>query len=169
MRQPFHYATGTDFYGNAARKACFPCRSLWPNQTKTPYQQYWRVESSPFLSDGIPPTSVGGGQHFFGRKAVLTSGFVKKTQKTPLAVFELARKYKLDYSNFPLEKYQNVYSESATAFTHAHFDKWTWYSSVFDRKQSLEQCCRKEPEKQGKSENPREKGTDSAKPCVPRA
>ena len=43
-------------------------------------------------------------------------------QKTPLAVFELARKYQLDYSNFPLEKYQNVYSESVTAFPHAHFE-----------------------------------------------
>lgn len=34
---------------------------------------------------------------FVGKKAVLTNGFVKKTQKTPSAVIELARKYKADY------------------------------------------------------------------------
>ena len=34
---------------------------------------------------------------FFGKKAVLTNGFVKKTQKTPPAVIELAKKYKADY------------------------------------------------------------------------
>ncbi len=37
--------------------------------------------------------------YFFvvGRKAVLTNGFVKKSQKTPKADIELARKYKTDY------------------------------------------------------------------------
>lgn len=37
--------------------------------------------------------------YFFvvGKKAVLTNGFVKKTQKTPTAEKELARKYKADY------------------------------------------------------------------------
>lgn len=34
---------------------------------------------------------------FIDKKAVLTNGFVKKTQKTPPAVIELARKYKADY------------------------------------------------------------------------
>ena len=34
---------------------------------------------------------------FLGKKAVLTNGFVKKTQKTPPAEIELARKYKADY------------------------------------------------------------------------
>lgn len=34
---------------------------------------------------------------FIGRKAVLTNGFVKKTQKTPRSVIELAEKYKEDY------------------------------------------------------------------------
>lgn len=34
---------------------------------------------------------------FIGRKAVLTNGFVKKTQKTPPAVIELAKRYKADY------------------------------------------------------------------------
>ena len=34
---------------------------------------------------------------FTGKKAVLTNGFVKKTQKTPPAEIELARKYKADY------------------------------------------------------------------------
>ena len=34
---------------------------------------------------------------FVGQKAILTNGFVKKTQKTPKADIELARKYKADY------------------------------------------------------------------------
>jgi phage-related protein len=34
---------------------------------------------------------------FVGRKIVLTNGFVKKSQKTPTAEKELARKYKVDY------------------------------------------------------------------------
>lgn len=37
--------------------------------------------------------------YFFviGQKAVLTNGFVKKTQKTPKAEKDLAKKYKADY------------------------------------------------------------------------
>ena len=31
------------------------------------------------------------------QKAVLTNGFIKKSQKTPKAVKELAKKYKADY------------------------------------------------------------------------
>ena len=34
---------------------------------------------------------------FIGNKAVLTNGFVKKTQKTPIGVIRIARKYKADY------------------------------------------------------------------------
>jgi phage-related protein len=34
---------------------------------------------------------------FVGRKVVLTNGFVKKSQKTPKAEKELAKKYKVDY------------------------------------------------------------------------
>ena len=34
---------------------------------------------------------------FVGQKAILTNGFVKKTQKTPKADLDLARKYKSDY------------------------------------------------------------------------
>ena len=32
-----------------------------------------------------------------GKKAILTNGFVKKSQKTPKAEKELAKKYKADY------------------------------------------------------------------------
>ncbi|WP_195256470.1 type II toxin-antitoxin system RelE/ParE family toxin [Dorea longicatena] len=32
-----------------------------------------------------------------GKKAVLTNGFIKKSQKTPKAEKELAKKYKADY------------------------------------------------------------------------
>ena len=37
--------------------------------------------------------------YFFiiGKKAVLTNGFIKKSQKTPKAEKELAKKYKADY------------------------------------------------------------------------
>ena len=37
--------------------------------------------------------------YFFvmGKKAILTNGFVKKSQKTPRAEIELAKKYKADY------------------------------------------------------------------------
>ena len=34
---------------------------------------------------------------FVGNKAILTYGIVKKTQKTPPAIIELAKKYKADY------------------------------------------------------------------------
>ncbi len=34
---------------------------------------------------------------FIGKKVVLTNGFTKKTQKTPPAMMELARRYKADY------------------------------------------------------------------------
>lgn len=34
---------------------------------------------------------------FIGNKAVLTNGFIKKTQKTPKPELELAKKYKDDY------------------------------------------------------------------------
>ena len=34
---------------------------------------------------------------YVGNKIILTNGFIKKTQKTPAAEIELARKYKEDY------------------------------------------------------------------------
>lgn len=34
---------------------------------------------------------------FIGNKAILTNGFIKKTQKTPLKEIELAKRYKADY------------------------------------------------------------------------
>lgn len=36
---------------------------------------------------------------FAGKKAILTNGFTKKTQKTPKKEIELAEKYKKDYEN----------------------------------------------------------------------
>lgn len=36
---------------------------------------------------------------FVGGKAVLTNGFVKKTQKTPVTEIVLAKKYKADYES----------------------------------------------------------------------
>lgn len=34
---------------------------------------------------------------FIGNKAILTNGFIKKTQKTPKNVIETAKKYREDY------------------------------------------------------------------------
>ncbi|MDD6640703.1 MAG: type II toxin-antitoxin system RelE/ParE family toxin [Erysipelotrichaceae bacterium] len=34
---------------------------------------------------------------FIGNKAILTNGFIKKTQKTPKNVIETAKKYRKDY------------------------------------------------------------------------
>ena len=49
--------------------------------------------------------------YFFivGKKAVLTNGFIKKSQKTPKAEKELAKKYKADYERN--KKSQPEYSE----------------------------------------------------------
>ena len=44
-----------------------------------------------------------------GKKAVLTNGFIKKSQKTPKAEKELAKKYKADYERN--KKSQPEYSE----------------------------------------------------------
>ena len=34
---------------------------------------------------------------FIGKKAVITNGFVKKSERTPASVIELAKKYRRDY------------------------------------------------------------------------
>lgn len=64
-----------------------------------------REPYSKALNDGIFELRVKQGTditrvlYFFviGKKAVLTNGFVKKTQKTPLSERKLAEKYKVDY------------------------------------------------------------------------
>ena len=64
-----------------------------------------REPDSKFLGDGIFEfrTQLGSDitriLYFFvvGEKAILTNGFVKKTQKTPKRERELAKKYKADY------------------------------------------------------------------------
>lgn len=64
-----------------------------------------REPYSKFLEDGIYELRTRQGSnitrvlYFFvvGQKAVLTNGFLKKTQKTPKAEKELAKKYKADY------------------------------------------------------------------------
>lgn len=64
-----------------------------------------REPYSKLLEDGIFELRTKQGSditrvlYFFvvGQKAVLTNGFVKKTQKTPNAEKNLAKKYKADY------------------------------------------------------------------------
>lgn len=64
-----------------------------------------REPDSKALEDGIMELRAKVGSdisrvlYFFvvGRKAVLTNGFVKKTQKTPKAELELAKRYRADY------------------------------------------------------------------------
>ena len=67
-----------------------------PNLRK-PYSEY--------LEDGIFELRAKVGSNisrelyffFYGQKAVLTNGFMKKTQKTPRKQLDLAKKYKRDY------------------------------------------------------------------------
>ena len=64
-----------------------------------------REPTSKPLDDGIMELRAKVGSdisrvlYFFvvGNKAVLTNGFIKKTQKTPRAEIEIAKKYKNDY------------------------------------------------------------------------
>jgi phage-related protein len=66
-----------------------------------------REPTSKPLDDGIMELRAKVGSdisrvlYFFvvGNKAVLTNGFIKKTQKTPRAEIEIAKKYKNDYLN----------------------------------------------------------------------
>lgn len=66
-----------------------------------------REPVSKVLEDGILELRVKHGTditrvlYFFiiGNKAILTHGFVKKTQKTPTNQIELAKRYREDYKN----------------------------------------------------------------------
>ena len=69
-----------------------------------------RFPHSRYLSNGIFELRAKQGNdisrvmYFFyaGSKAILTNGFVKKSQKTPRQELELAIKYRLDYlNNYP--------------------------------------------------------------------
>lgn len=69
------------------------------NQLREPY--------SKLLDDGIYELRVKQGNdisrllYFFvvGRKIILTNGFIKKTQKTPIEEIALAKKYRSIYTN----------------------------------------------------------------------
>ena len=69
------------------------------NQLKEPY--------SKAMGDGIFELRVSFANditrifYFFcvGRRIILTNGFIKKTQKTPRNMIELAKSYKKDYEN----------------------------------------------------------------------
>lgn len=66
-----------------------------------------REPHSKFLQDGIFELRVSTGNnetrvlYFFikGRKIVMTNGFVKKTQKTPVSEINLAMEYRNDFMN----------------------------------------------------------------------
>ena len=67
------------------------------NQLREPYSKY--------LEDGIFELRIKTGTDitrvlyffYYGRKIILTNGFVKKTQKTPRKEIQLAKKRKADY------------------------------------------------------------------------
>src|SRR5699024_1274018 len=73
------------------------------NQLREPYSKY--------LEDGIFELRIKTGTDitrvlyffYYGRKIILTNGFVKKTQKTPRKEIQLAKKRKADY----IERSQN--------------------------------------------------------------
>ena len=64
-----------------------------------------RPPESKELDDGIMELRLSFGNNitrmlyffFIGNTAVLTNGFVKKTQKTPKKEIQLAKKYRADY------------------------------------------------------------------------
>lgn len=64
-----------------------------------------RLPHSESLGDGIFQLRAKSGNNisrilfffYYGNKAILTNGFVKKTPKTPPGVIELAKKYRADY------------------------------------------------------------------------
>lgn len=64
-----------------------------------------RMPYSEYLSDGIFEIRAKCGSDIsrvlyffvFGRKIILTNGFIKKTQKTPKNEMELAKKYRSDF------------------------------------------------------------------------
>ena len=66
-----------------------------------------RMPHSEHLDDGIFQLRAQVGSDitrmlyffFIGRKIIVTNGFVKKTQETPPAEIELAKKYRTDYLN----------------------------------------------------------------------
>ena len=66
-----------------------------------------RMPYSEYLGNGIFELRAKVGSNisrelyffFSGQKAILTNGFVKKTQKTPKKEMELAIKYKQDYES----------------------------------------------------------------------
>lgn len=66
-----------------------------------------RMPYSEHLSEGIFQIRAQAGSdisrvlYFFvvGKKIILTNGFTKKTQETPPAEIELAKKYRADYLN----------------------------------------------------------------------
>lgn len=64
-----------------------------------------RLPYSRSLGDGIFELRIKQGSDitrvlyffFVGKKVILSNGFVKKTQKTPISEIKLAKKYKEDY------------------------------------------------------------------------
>ena len=64
-----------------------------------------REPYSKFIGDGIFELRIQQGSDisrvlyffFLGNRAVLTNGFIKKTQKTPLREMDTAKNYKADY------------------------------------------------------------------------
>lgn len=70
---------------------------LYGNELREPYSKH--------IGDGIFELRVKQGSNitrvlyffFIGKKAILTNGFVKKTQKTPQSEIDLSKKYRDDY------------------------------------------------------------------------
>ena len=73
------------------------CLKIYASDIREPYSKH--------LGDGIFELRIKAGNDisrilyffFVGDTAVLTNGFIKKTQKTPSAEIEKSRKYRNDY------------------------------------------------------------------------
>ena len=67
------------------------------NLLRLPYSEH--LDDGIFEIRAIHGTDITRVLYFFavGKKIILTNGFVKKTQKTPVAVIELAKEYRKIY------------------------------------------------------------------------
>lgn len=97
------YAPVEDFLSSLSDK--MRARAFWVIDCLKTYGSDIREPYSKHLGDGIFELRIKAGNDisrilyffFFGDTAVLTNGFIKKTQKTPSGEIEKSRRYRIDY------------------------------------------------------------------------
>lgn len=78
------------------------------NQLREPYSKH--LQDGIFEVRGKVGSDISRVLYFFyyERKIVLTNGFVKKTQKTPVGEIEKAKKYRADYIKRKDDLHENI-------------------------------------------------------------